>query len=52
MIDTRVQDVVGNEHDDTPGGVLYCDLKGVLGPTMCLGEVKLVGDTPQPDRKA
>ncbi len=36
MIDTRVQDEVAAEHDDTPGAVLYGGLKGVLDSTVSL----------------
>ena len=41
MIDAQIQDDVGNEHDDSPGAVLYGELKGVLDPNIIFGFVGL-----------
>ena len=48
MIDTQIQDDVRDEHDDTPGAVLYGELKGVLDPIIFLGLVVFT----QPHRRA
>lgn len=51
MIDTQFQDEVEDEHNDTPGAVLYEGLKGVPDMNIFLGLVGL-GDPPQPHQKA